>query len=83
MCTTPLHMQSGGMVERYIKMVEEDLQKVIASRQRSWNTRLPIFLMPYRACTHVTMGLTPSSLVWERTPTALRPANPQLIMQQI
>jgi transposase InsO family protein len=31
--TTPLHPQSDGMVERYIKTVEEHLQKVVASRR--------------------------------------------------
>jgi hypothetical protein len=30
MCTTPLHLQSDGMVECYIRTVEEHLQKVIA-----------------------------------------------------
>jgi hypothetical protein len=28
--TTPLHPQSYGMVERYIKTVEEHLRKVVA-----------------------------------------------------
>jgi transposase InsO family protein len=32
--TTPLHQQSDGMVERYIKTIEEHLRKVIAAHQR-------------------------------------------------
>jgi transposase InsO family protein len=32
--TTPLHPQSDGMVERYIKTIEEHLRKVVASHQR-------------------------------------------------
>lgn len=32
----------------------------------SWDTRLPIFLMAYRAFTHATMVLTPASLVFRR-----------------
>jgi hypothetical protein len=32
--TTPLHPQSDGMVERYIKTVEERLRKVVTSNQR-------------------------------------------------
>jgi transposase InsO family protein len=34
--TTPLHPQSDGMVERYIKTIEEHLRKVVASHQRDW-----------------------------------------------
>jgi transposase InsO family protein len=32
--TMPLHPQSDGMVERYIKTIEEHLRKVVASHQR-------------------------------------------------
>ena len=32
--TTPLHPQSDGMVERYIKTIEEHLRKVVVSHQR-------------------------------------------------
>jgi hypothetical protein len=32
------------MVERYIKTVEEHLQKVVASNQRDWDERFPLFL---------------------------------------
>jgi hypothetical protein len=39
MRTTPLHPQSDGMVERYIKTVEEHLWKVVASHQRDWDAR--------------------------------------------
>jgi hypothetical protein len=35
--TKPLHPQSEGMVERYIKMDEEHLRKIVASHQRDWD----------------------------------------------
>jgi hypothetical protein len=35
--TPPLHLQLDGMVERYIKTVEEHLRKVVASHQRDWD----------------------------------------------
>jgi transposase InsO family protein len=44
--TTPLHPQSDGIVERYIKTVEEHLRKVVASNQKDWNAMLPLFYWP-------------------------------------
>jgi transposase InsO family protein len=64
--TTPLHPQSDGMVERYIRTVEDHLQKVVTSHQRDWDERLPIFPLAYRASTHDIMGLTLASLVFGR-----------------
>jgi hypothetical protein len=53
-------------VERYIKTIEEHLRKVVASHQRDWDEKLPLFLIAYRASTHDTTGLTPASLVFGR-----------------
>jgi hypothetical protein len=54
------------MVECYIKTVEEHLWKIVASHQRNWDERLPLFLLAYRASIHNTTGLTPASLVFGR-----------------
>jgi transposase InsO family protein len=63
--TTPLHLQSDGMVERYIKTVEEHLRKV-SSPQRDWDARLPVILLAYRAFTRYTTGLTSASPLFGR-----------------
>jgi transposase InsO family protein len=42
MCTTPLHPQSDGMVEHYIKTIKEHMWKVVASHQRDCDERLPL-----------------------------------------
>jgi transposase InsO family protein len=60
--TTPLHLQSDGMVERYVKMIEEHLRKVVSTHQRDRYEMLPIFLLAYRASTHETTGMTPSNI---------------------
>jgi hypothetical protein len=52
------------MVERCVKTIEEHLRKVVATNQRNWDEKLPLFLLAYRASTHDTMGLTPASLVF-------------------
>jgi hypothetical protein len=43
--TTFLHLESDGMFERYLKTIEEHLRKVVASHQRDWDARLPIFIL--------------------------------------
>jgi hypothetical protein len=62
--TTPLYAQLDGMVECYIKIVEEHLQNAVALHQRDWDARLPFFLLVYRASIHDTMGLTLTSLMF-------------------
>jgi hypothetical protein len=63
---TPLHPQSDGMVERYVKTIEEHLRKVVSTHQGDWDERLPIFLLAYRASTHDTAGMTPANMVFGR-----------------
>jgi transposase InsO family protein len=63
---TPLHPQSDDMLERYMKTVEQHLRKVVASHQRDWDERLPIFLLTYSASTHDTTGINPARLVFGR-----------------
>jgi hypothetical protein len=64
--TTPLHPQSDGMGERYVKTIEEHLRKVVSTHQRDWDERLPIFLLACRASTHDTTGMTPANIVFGR-----------------
>jgi len=45
--TTPLHPQSDGMVERYVKTIGEHLSKVVSTHQRDWDERLPLFVLPH------------------------------------
>jgi transposase InsO family protein len=45
---TPLHPQSEGMAEQFVKMVEEHLRMVVSMHQSDWDERLPIFLLVYR-----------------------------------
>ena len=64
--TIPLHPQSDGMVEWYMKTVEEHLRKVVSIHQWDWDERLLIFLLAYRASTHETTGVTPANMVFGR-----------------
>jgi hypothetical protein len=64
--TTPLHLQSDGMFEHYVKTVKEHLRMVVSTHQRDWDGRLLVFLLTYRAATHETTSVTPASMVFER-----------------
>jgi transposase InsO family protein len=57
--TTPLHPQSDGMVERYIKTIEEHLRKVVASHQRDWDEGLPLFSTSLQGIHSRHYGLDP------------------------
>jgi len=63
---TPLHPQSDGIVERYVKTIEEHLRKVVSTHQRDWDERPTIFLLAYRAPTHETTGVMPANMLFGR-----------------
>ncbi|PNF29641.1 hypothetical protein B7P43_G16387 [Cryptotermes secundus] len=44
--TTPLNPQSDGMVDRYVKTIEEHLRKVVASHQTDWDESDLLFGVP-------------------------------------
>ena len=64
--TTPLNLQSGGMVERCVKTIEEHLRKEVSSQQRDWGESLHIFLLAYRTSTQDTTGVTPANMDFGR-----------------
>jgi hypothetical protein len=63
---TPLRPKLDGVVERYVKTVEEHQRKVFVSHQMGGDARLRIFLLAYKASTHDSTGLTPANLVFGR-----------------
>jgi hypothetical protein len=62
MGTTPLHSQSDGMMEHYIKTAEKHMRKVTAVNQWDCYKRLPLFLLAYRAFTRKTTGTMLASM---------------------
>jgi hypothetical protein len=56
----------GGVVELYVKTVEEHLMKVILTHQRAQNKVLSLLLLAYKGSTHETTCNKPSSVVWWR-----------------
>ncbi|XP_023703856.1 uncharacterized protein LOC111862580 [Cryptotermes secundus] len=56
--TTPLHPQSDGMPERYIKTIEEHLRKVVAFHQKDWDESL-VFGRELRLPCDLLFGVPP------------------------
>uniref|UniRef100_A0A1B0GEE5 Integrase catalytic domain-containing protein n=1 Tax=Glossina morsitans morsitans TaxID=37546 RepID=A0A1B0GEE5_GLOMM len=61
---TLLHSQSGGMVERFNRTLEEHLRKVIDDDQQDWDEHIPIFLMAYRSAVNNTTALPPAKILF-------------------
>ncbi|CAB0007774.1 unnamed protein product, partial [Nesidiocoris tenuis] len=64
--STPLHPQSGGLVERLNRTLTKHLAQFVEEDQRTWDQKIPLFLLAYRSAAHATTGLSPAQLVYGR-----------------
>lgn len=64
--STPLHPQSGGLVERLNRTIAKYLTAFIGEKQDDWDKLLPLFLLAYRSSPHVTTGFSPALMVYGR-----------------
>lgn len=64
--TTPLHPQSGGLVERMNRTMTKFLAIFVNDHQDDWDEKLPLFLLAYRSSPHATTGFSPAQLVFGR-----------------
>ncbi len=65
-CTTPLHSQSDGMVERMNRTLEAQLSMFVDHHQRDWDQHIPYLMMAYRSDIHESTRSSPGSLVLGR-----------------
>jgi hypothetical protein len=61
------------MWKLYVMTVEGHLRKVVLTHQRDLGKRLPLFLL-VRASIYEITGMTPASMVFRRTTSALQHA---------
>ena len=65
-CTTPLHPQSNGLVERFNRTLAQQLAIVTAKHQRDWDTHIPLMLMAYRSAAQDSTSCSPALLMLGR-----------------
>ena len=64
--TTPLHPQSDGQVERFIKTLIEMLRGKIKEDQKDWDLQLPACMKAYRGAVYESTGAPPNLLMLRR-----------------
>ena len=64
--TTPLHLQSDGMVERFNRTIETQLSMFVDHHHQDWDQHVPLLLMAYRSAVHDTTKCTPARLMLGR-----------------
>ncbi|GFW04467.1 hypothetical protein TNCV_878361 [Trichonephila clavipes] len=62
--TTPLHPQSDGMVERFNRIILNNLSLMVSKNQQDWDQKVPLFLLAYRSAVHETTGYSPSQMLF-------------------
>ena len=66
--TSAYHPQGTGQVERFNRILESMLAKVVSDHQTDWDNRLPQVLFTYRTAIHDTKGFTPFHITFGHYP---------------
>ena len=67
--TTVYHPQSDGMVERFNRTLGTMIVAYAAERPKTWDERLPMLTMAYRATPHESTGYSPNRVMFGREVT--------------
>jgi len=64
--TTPFHPESNGLVERFNRTLNEMLCTTASENPLTWDKRLSLLTMAYRATPHESTGFSPNFMVYGR-----------------
>lgn len=67
--TAPLHPQSDGMAERFMKTLGDLISLYCNENQFDWDVHLPILIMAYNSSVHSSTGFSPSMMMFGREMT--------------
>lgn len=66
MCSTALHPQNDGLVERFNRTLAQQLGVLTVEHQHDWDTHLPLVLLAYRSAVQDSTSCTPALLMLRR-----------------
>ena len=66
--TSVYHPQSNGKVERFNRVQNDALAKLVDSSHRDWDTKIPGILSAYRTAKHESTGYSPFFVLFGRDP---------------
>ena len=64
--TTPYHLQTDGVVERFNGTLKGMLRKLVSRNEKDWDQYLPYLLLAYREVPHETTRFSPFELLYGR-----------------
>ena len=64
--TSPYHLQTDGLVERFNQTLKSMLRKTGTDSGKEWDKKIPYLLFAYREVPQASTGFSPFELLYDR-----------------
>ena len=64
--TSPYHLQTDGLVERFNQTLKSMLRKAVANEGKNWDKLIPYLLFAYKEVPQASTGFSPFELLYGR-----------------